>query len=48
MRSYCVEQRKQTECIPNSERIMTTSNGRKMIACVYAECGATKTQLSKV
>ena len=47
MRSYCVRQRKQTECIPNSERITTTSNGRKMIACVCAECGSTKTQFMK-
>ena len=47
MRSYCVKQKKQTECVPNRERITTTSNGRQMIACTCAECGATKTQFMK-
>ena len=47
MRSYCVKQKKQTECIPNSEKIMTTSNGRTMEKCICAECGITKTKFVK-
>ena len=48
MRSYCVKQKKQTLCLPGSERIAMTKNGRQMIVCVCAECGSTKTQFMKV
>ena len=27
MRSYCVKQKKQTECVPGSEKYMQTKNG---------------------
>lgn len=47
MRSYCVKQRKQTECVPGSETYVTTRNGRKMMKCKYAECGITKTKFVK-
>ena len=42
MKSYCVKQKKQTECVPGSEKIVTTKNGRKMMKCKCAECGITK------
>ena len=29
VKSYCVKQKKQTECVPNSEKIVKTKNGRK-------------------
>lgn len=47
MRSYCVKQRKQTECVRGSETYVTTRNGRKMMKCKCAECGITKTKFVK-
>ena len=47
MRSYCVKQRRQTECVPGSESISTTKNGRTMMRCKCAECGITKTKFVK-
>ena len=44
MKSYCVKQRKQTECVPGSERVVQTRNGRNMMRCKCAECGITKTK----
>ena len=44
MRSYCVKQKKETLCIPGSERITTAKNGRHMSVCVCSECGITKTK----
>ena len=48
MTSYCVKQKKQTECVSGSEKIVTAKNGRKMMQCICAECGITKQNLSKV
>ena len=42
MLSYCVKQRKWTECLPGSETYVTTKNGRNAMHCVCAECGITK------
>ena len=47
MKSYCVKQRKQTACVPGSETISATKNGRKMMKCKCAECGVTKTRFVK-
>ena len=47
MKSYCVKQRKQTECVPGSERVVQTRNGRTMMRCKCAECGITKTKFVK-
>lgn len=47
MKTYCVKQRKQTECVPGSEKIVTTKNCRKMMKCKCAECGITKTKFVK-
>ena len=40
--TYCVKQRKQTECVPGSETYVRTKNGRSMMKCKCAECGITK------
>ena len=42
MKSYCVKQRKQTECVPGSEQYVQTKNGRNAMKCKCAECGITK------
>ena len=47
VKSYCVKQKKQTECVPNSEKFMLTKNGRKMMKCKCSECGITKTKFVK-
>ena len=47
MKSYCVKQRKPTECVPGSERVVQTRNGRAMMRCKCAECGITKTKFVK-
>ena len=47
MKSYCVKQRKVTECVPVSEKIVLTKNGRKIMKCKCAECGITKTKFVK-
>lgn len=46
-KSYCVKQKKQTECVPGSEKIVTAENGRKMMKCKRAECGITKVNFAK-
>ena len=45
--SYCVKQKKQTECVPGSERVVTAKNGRLMLKCKSSECGITKTRFVK-
>ena len=47
MKSYCVKQRKQTECLPGSETYVMARNGRSMMKCKCAECGITKTRFVK-
>jgi len=47
MRSYCVKQRKVTECVPGSETYVKTRNGRNMMKRKCAECGITKTKFGK-
>ena len=47
MKSYCVKQRKQTECLPGSETYLMARNGRSMMKCKCAECGITKTRFVK-
>ena len=42
MKSYCVKQKKQTECVPGSEQYVTTRNGRNAMKCKCSECGITK------
>ena len=47
MKSYCVKQKKQTECKPGSEKYEKAKNGRLMLKCKCAECGITKTKFVK-
>ena len=48
MRSYCVKQRKVTDCVPGSETYVRTRNGRSMMKCKCSECGITKTKFVKI
>ena len=47
MKTYCVRQRKQTECLPGSETYAMIRNGGRMMKCKCAECGITKTRFVK-
>ena len=44
MKSYCVKQRKQTNCVPGTEEYVKTRNGRTLMKCKCAECGISKTR----
>ena len=46
MKSYCVKQKKQTECVEPSG-YKKAKNGRLMFFCTCAECGITKTRFVK-
>ena len=46
VKSYCVKQKKKTECVPKSARLVK-KNGRMMMKCTCAECGITKTKFVK-
>lgn len=47
MLSFCVKERKMTECVPGSEEYVKTKNGRTMMKCICQECGITKTKFIK-
>ena len=47
VKSYCIKQKKVTECVPGSERYVRTKNGRIMLKCTCVECGITKTKFIK-
>ena len=47
VKSYCVKQKKQTECVSGSEKYVKAKNGRIMLKCICAECGITKTKFDK-
>ena len=47
VKSYCVKQKKKTECVPESAKLVKAKNGRLMMKCTCAECGITKTQFVK-
>ena len=42
MKSYCVKQRKVTDCVPGSEQYVKTKNGRNAMKCQCVECGIKK------
>ena len=42
MLTYCVKQRKKTQCISGSETYVMTKNGRPAMKCKCSECGITK------
>ena len=45
VRSYCVKQKKVTECVPGSERYERAKNGLLMLKCKCAERGIRKKQI---
>ena len=47
VKSYCVKEKKQTECVPGSERYVKAKNGRTMMKCQCASCGITKSKFVK-
>ena len=47
MKSYCMKQKKVTECEPGSERYEKAKNGILMLKCTCAECGITRTRFVK-
>ena len=47
VKSYCVKERKETECVPGSKHYVKTKNGRTLMACKCASCGITKTKFVK-
>ena len=47
VKSYCIKQKKQTDCVPGSGRLVKANNGRMMMKCICAECGITKTKFVK-
>ena len=47
MLSYCVKQRKMTNCVAGSEQYVVTKNGRNAMKCQCAECGITKFRFVK-
>ena len=47
MKSYCVKQKKVTECVPGSERYEKAKNGRLMLKCICVECKIIKTKFVK-
>ena len=42
MLTYCVKQRKKTQCISGSETYVMTKNGRPAMKCKCSECGIIK------
>ena len=47
MKTYCVKQRMQTECVPGNERLTRDKNGRSLMKCICSVCGITKTRYVK-
>ena len=47
MKSYCVKQKKQTECVQGSEQYVKARNGRNAMKCKCSECGITKFRFIK-
>ena len=47
VKSYCVKEKKQTECVPGSEKYTKTKNGRTMMKCTCASCGITTAKFVK-
>ena len=46
MKTYCIKQRKETECDEPSG-YKYTEKGQRMFYCICAECGITKTRFVK-
>ena len=42
VKSYCVKEKRQTDCVPGSETTVRAKNGRLMMKCKCASCGITR------
>lgn len=42
MKTYCVRERKKTECVPGTEEVVLMKNRREAMRCICASCGARK------
>ena len=47
MKTFCVKQRKMTDCVSGSEQYVKTKNGRNAMKCKCSECGITKFRFVK-
>ena len=47
VKSYCVKEKKQTDCVQGSERYVRAKNGRTILKCSCSSCGITKTKFIK-
>ena len=47
VKTYCVREKRVTDCIPGSEHTVQTKNGRLMLKCICKSCGITKTRFVK-
>ena len=47
MKSYCVREKRITDCIPGSEKYVKTKNNRWMMKCICSSCKITKTKFIK-
>ena len=42
METYCVRERKKTQCIPGTEEMINMKGNRLMLRCTCANCGILK------
>lgn len=42
MKTYCVREKRKTECVPGTEHLVLMRNGREGVKCICASCGAGK------
>ena len=47
MKTFCVKQRKMTDCVSGSEQYVKTKNGRNAMKCKCSVCGITKFRFVK-
>ena len=46
-KTFCIREKRVTDCAPGSEKLVKTKNGRTMLKCKCASCGITKTRFVK-
>ena len=47
VKSYCVKEKRQSDCVPGSETYVRATNGRLMMKYKCISCGITKTKFVK-
>ena len=47
VKSYCIKEKKITDCVSGSEKYVKAKNGRLMLKCKCSSCGITKTKFVK-